>query len=160
MQRKHCGFTIIEIMIVIGIIGVLLIIAVPVYLQYSTRTKVTECLSMQMPVRMKISEAAIDDRAMPFAEDVPLSRTTDYCDRGQYVRESDDSATVIVPINEIGVGAPGGDVIEARLEARRCANNDVEWSCYYASAGGDSTQGRYLPVSCRTTVVEFSDSCF
>ena len=46
-----------------------------------------------------------------------------------------------------------------RFGLRMCGNEDVEWSCYYASSGGDTTQGRFLPVSCRTPSVEFSESC-
>ena len=156
---RQAGFTLLEIMIVIAIIGIVLAIAVPIYQDYTVRTKVSECLSLQAPVKLKISEFVVSNKAMPPADEVPVNRTTEFCDRGDYVREDEGAATVIVNVDEQAVGAQGG-VIEARLDGRRCRNNDVEWSCYYASSGGDSTQGRFLPVTCRSTSTEFSDTCF
>ena len=159
MRNRHHGFTLIEIMIVIAIVAIMLGFAIPMYLDYSARTKVSECLSLQAPAKLRISEAVIDAHAMPALQDVTASRTTEYCERGIYVRTDDDFATLIVNANEAAIGVSSGEVIQARLDAHRCVNNDVEWACYYASSGGDTTQGRYLPASCRTSVVEFSDSC-
>ena len=158
MRGRQEGFTLLEVMIVIAIIAIMLVIAVPVYQDYSVRARVAECVALQAPIKLKISEAVIDEKRMPPADEVAVNRTTPWCDRGTYVRDGDDAATVVVNVNESAVGVEGG-LVEARIDARRCGNDDVEWSCYYASSGGDTTQGRYLPVSCRTTSVEFSDTC-
>ena len=158
MHKSRRGFTLIEIMLVIAIIAILLAFGIPAYLDYSARAKVTECMGLQAPVKLKISEAVIDEHVMPQPADVRTSRATEICEEGTYVRTDDDFSTIIVDIDEDALGV-SGETIQARLDAHRCPNNDVEWSCYYASAGGDTTQGRYLPVSCRTTVVEFSDTC-
>lgn len=159
-SMRQAGFTLLEIMIVIAIIGIMLAIAVPMYQDYTVRAKVTECVSLQTPVKLKISEFVVSNKLMPPVDEVTVNRTTDFCERGSYVRDDDGAATVIVNVNEQAVGAGGSDVIEARLDGRRCRNDDVEWSCYYASSGGDTTQGRFLPVSCRTTSTEFSSTCF
>lgn len=161
MTTRQTGFTIIEIMIVIAIIGIALAFAIPMYQDYSTRTRFTECLNLQAPSKLKLSEYVISNASMPGGDEVPLSRTTEYCDRGSYVRHDADTSMLVIGLKEAasGVNEPG-TVVEARLEARRCPNNDVEFSCYYASSGGDTTQGRYLPSSCRTTSVEFSAACF
>ena len=160
MQQRQGGYTLLEIMLVLAIIGIMLAFAIPAYADYAVRTKVTECLALQAPARLKISEYVIDNKTMPDVADVTVNRATEYCDAGTFVRDSDDAGTLFINVNEgaIGAGDPG-TVVEARLEARRCDNNDVEWSCFYASSGGDTTQGRYLPVSCRTTAVSFSESC-
>lgn len=158
MRKLQHGFTLLEIMMVIAIIAIMLAFAIPAYLDYSARTRVSECLSLQAPVKLKISEAVIDEHVMPQLADVTPSRATDVCEVGTYVRTDDDFSTLIIDVDEVELGV-GGEVIQARLDAHRCTNNDVEWSCYYASSDGDTTQGRYLPLSCRTTVVEFSESC-
>ena len=158
MRKRHHGFTLIEVMLVISIIAIMLAFGIPAYLDYSARAKVTECMALQAPIKLKVSESVTDEHAMPQPDDVRTNRETAFCDEGTYVRTDDDFSTLIVNVDETAVGV-SGEVIEARLDAHRCPNNDVEWSCYYASSGGDTTQGRYLPVSCRTTVVEFSDTC-
>src|SRR5688572_26899803 len=107
MRCRQDGFTILEIMIVIAIIAIMLVIAIPVYQDYTVRTRVQECVTLQAPVKLKISEAAITEKRMPPADEVPLNRTTAFCDRGSYVRDSDDAATVIVNVNEDAVGAAG-----------------------------------------------------
>ena len=158
MRKLQHGFTLLEIMLVIAIIAIMLTFAIPMYLDYSARAKVTECLSLQAPVKLKISESVIDEHAMPQPADVLPNRITDPCEAGTYVRTDDDFSTLIINIDEEALGV-SGEVVQARLDAHRCTNDDVEWACYYASSGGDTTQGRYLPLSCRTTVVEFSESC-
>jgi type IV pilus assembly protein PilA len=62
--HKHCGkvpsrqagLTIIELMIVIAIISIIMIIAIPVYQQYTARARVTEGLSLAAPIKNKIAE--------------------------------------------------------------------------------------------------------
>src|SRR5688572_10410071 len=100
MRATQAGFTLLEIMIVIAIIAIMLVIAVPVYQDYSVRAKVAECVALQAPIKLKISEAAIDEKRMPPMADVAVNRTTAYCDRGSYVRDGDDAATLIVNVNE------------------------------------------------------------
>ena len=158
MRKTQHGFTLLEIMLVISIIAIMLAFAIPMYLDYSARAKVSECLSLQSPVKLKISESVIESHAMPPMLEVATSRATRYCAPSVYERTDDDFSTLIVDIDESALGV-SGEVIQARLDAHRCSNDDVEWACYYASSGGDTTQGRYLPVSCRTSVVEFSDTC-
>jgi type IV pilus assembly protein PilA len=158
MRRKEAGFTLLELMLVIAIIGILMAFAVPAYMSYAARAKVTECIGLQTAVKLQVSEAVIDDHVMPQPSRVAASRATEICEQGSYVRTDDDFSTIIVDVDEDALGV-SDEVIQARLDAHRCPNDDVEWACYYAADGGDTTQGRYLPASCRTSIAAFSATC-
>lgn len=161
MRDTQRGYTIIEIMIVLAILAIVLAFAIPMYKDYTTRSRFSECLNLQAPSKQKISEYVVSNGSMPPASEVPVSRRTEFCDGGTYVRTGADAAILLIGMDEAaaGIGEPGS-IVEARLEGHRCPNNDVEWSCYYSSDGGDTLQGRYLPAPCRGTTVEFSEACF
>lgn len=56
-MKKNQGFTLIELMIVVTIIGVLAAIAIPAYQYHSARAKISEALTPISPIKILISEA-------------------------------------------------------------------------------------------------------
>jgi type IV pilus assembly protein PilA len=56
-KKLHQGFTLIELMIVVAIIGILAAIAIPAYQDYTVRSKVTEGLSLADATKVSVSEA-------------------------------------------------------------------------------------------------------
>ncbi len=65
MKKVQQGFTLIELMIVVAIIGILAAIAIPAYQDYTIRAQVSEGLSLGSAAKVAVSEFYMDSGAMP-----------------------------------------------------------------------------------------------
>ncbi|HQU14876.1 MAG TPA: prepilin-type N-terminal cleavage/methylation domain-containing protein, partial [Gammaproteobacteria bacterium] len=65
MKRTQQGFTLIELMIVVAIIGILAAIAIPAYQDYTVRAKVTEGLNLADAAKTAVAETFQSDGHMP-----------------------------------------------------------------------------------------------
>jgi type IV pilus assembly protein PilA len=165
------GFTLIELMIVIAIIGILAAIAIPAYQNYTIRSQVTEGLSLADGWKTSISEYYAQYGSFPSGSATTPAAgiiAVSGASVGKYV-----SAIAVVAGGQIGVTYSGTQV-NAKLKAGTLAftpgldaNNDVIWICGTASTPtgvslGDGTNAgvvgttttsvsaAYLPTSCHT----------
>jgi type IV pilus assembly protein PilA len=168
LKTVQKGFTLIELMIVIAIIGILAAIAIPAYQNYTIRSQVTEGLSLADGWKTSISEYYAQHGSFPSASAVtptPGQIAVTGASVGKYV-----SAIAVVTGGQIQV-AYGGSQASTKLPVASVltftpgldSNQDVIWVCGTAptptnvtlgdgtnigSTAATTVQAAYLPTSC------------
>ena len=139
MKKTQQGFTLIELMIVIAILGILMAIAIPAYQDYTVRAKVSECVNLMAPLKLAVSEEAAAEGDLTDI-DVPDGGATDYCD-APTIADATGTITVVAPATKTG----GSGDVTLNLEPNEETNGDITWTC--TSSG----EQKYAPSTCRNT---------
>ena len=153
MQIKRSiqkGFTLIELMIVVAIIGILAAVALPAYQDYTVRAKVTEVILAGSSGKTAVSEAAQVFSAMPTANSVTVdSQASKFVGQVYYTSVSASQGDVIAVANATEAKISGSGV---RFRGDILGNGQVNWTCAAAPVLGSVTtlmNAKYLPASCK-----------
>ena len=146
------GFTLIELMIVVAIIGILAAIAIPAYQDYTARSQVSEGLSLAGGMRVN-SEESMQTRARLPGEDAFTEG--DGYDAGQYVATVATTAigTIGVRMKNDGIAAPildaAWEMVPTIVNTSSTGNQSPQPSDFVGSSLSDGGQYRITGWFCR-----------
>ncbi len=159
MKATQKGFTLIELMIVVAIIGILAAIAIPAYQDYTIRSQVTEGMNLASAVETGVAEYYANTGSWPTTLTLAGGDSANK-PSGKYVSSVDVGASGVITIvygNQANNNVAGQNLT---LTPGLSLNNDVAWICGdHATPSGISpaatpvvagVKQKYLPQVCRT----------
>jgi len=150
-QQAQQGFTLIELMIVIAIVGILAAIALPAYQDYTVRAKISEPLAALSEAKTTVAEYYSARNVVPADQATAgIVQTRDASEIiDEIVYNVASSNPIITATVESGI-IPGGTGLSFSLSGTRQTDGTIVWLCKPGDdSGSDPIETKFLPATCR-----------
>ena len=141
MKAIQKGFTLIELMIVVAIIGILAAIALPAYQDYTARAQMSEAMVLADGQKGAVTEFFADRGVMPANNaSAGISAASDIS--GKYVASVNIASGVItstIRADNVAAGIAGTNLVLTP----RATSGSMHWTC------ASSASAKYIPAACR-----------
>ena len=138
MKTIQQGFTLIELMIVVAIIGILAAVALPAYQDYTVRAKVSELILAASSARSAIAERLSTDPSATSSMGVGVTINV----VGKIATANVSDAGLVVVTGSTASSSTGQAVTLTVTPTANTSTGTITWSC-------SGTPGKYMPATCR-----------
>ena len=150
MLETRCrGFTLIELMIVVAIIGILASVAIPSYQEYMTRSQVIEAVSLTTSIKTALSDYYAGNGSFSSLSGPAFLGVTE---QGKYVGSivfaGNTGGTIYIQakMKSSNISAP----IQDKVFSLETTDGGKTWACgSQTTSAGNTIDSKYLPAACR-----------
>ena len=151
-MRQHKGFTLIELMIVVAIIGILAAIAIPAYQDYIARAQASEAMQLLGGAKAPMAEFFGNQGRWPTEPASALATTSGkyvaaiYFTPGSPTTPTSMALSITAQYKNLNVSK----LLQDRTMVYETVDGGRIWTCG-AGTGGSAVNVKYLPAACRGT---------
>jgi len=149
MRTLQKGFTLIELMIVVAIIGILAAVAIPAYQDYIGRAQVSEAVSLLGSGKTPLAEYFSSQGAWPATASAVMGNTS-----GKYTASISISASSTTAPGSITlIAAMAASNVNVNIASSTVGMNTIDggrvWTCFTTGTGAPLAS-KYVPSNCRS----------
>ncbi len=142
-KTNQKGFTLIELMIVIAIVGILAAVALPAYQDYTIRAKLSEPMAVLSEAKTSMSEYYVAMGTLPATATAAGIRTTIGTDITSALSVGTNGTLTVTLTGDASLGDAGGEAILLTLISS--SGGQLEYQC----KAGATMPVKFLPANCR-----------
>jgi type IV pilus assembly protein PilA len=148
---RQDGFTIVELMIVVATINILAVIALPLYQNYTIRSKVSEAMVQLSEAKTTVSERYSTTNIMPTDNITAGLDTPESYDDFEYLKRLEITSTPVPGTIVVTLKIPGSSADNKQIQlVPATTTGPVVWTCEpVADPPGVGAELHHIPANCR-----------